>query len=315
MGFKRIIIAIVLVLIIAYLFFFLPVKEYTFQDFYFDTYVTGKIYSRNPLPAKKAINEIKSEFKRIDSLKVQGLKTGIIDTTTAKIIEKSLYFSEKTKGYFDITIDPILKKWNYFKEPTLPSQNEIKQLLPLVNYKKVKMKADTLLIPDSFSLNLGGSAKGYALSRAKNILKKHNIRSALIEAGGDILLVGKKKSKNNWVIGIRNPREENGILGTLSVHDCFVFTSGDYERYFIIDGTRYHHIVNPFTGYPAKEIASVTVIVKDGVEGDCITTALVAMGIKKAKNYITNNNVEAMVVDTSENVYKFIDKGKLNIYE
>ena len=314
MGFKRIII-IVVFLAIASLFLLLPEKEYTFQDFYFDTYVTGKIYSRNPLPAKKAINEIKSEFKRIDSLKVQGLKTGIVDTTTAKIIEKSLYFSEKTKGYFDITIDPILKKWNYFKEPTLPSQNEIKQLLPLVNYKKVKMKADTLLIPDSFSINLGGSAKGYALSRAKNILKKHSIRSALIEAGGDILLVGKKKGKNNWVIGIRNPRQENGILGTLSVHDCFVFTSGDYERYFIIDGTRYHHIVNPFTGFPAKEIASVTVIVKDGIEGDCITTALVAMGIKKAKNYITNNNVEAMVVDTSENVYKFIDKGKLNIYE
>jgi len=314
MGFKRIII-IVVFLAIASLFLLLPEKEYTFQDFYFDTYVTGKIYSRNPLPAKKAINEIKSEFKRIDSLKVQGLKTGIVDTTTAKIIEKSLYFSEKTKGYFDITIDPILKKWNYFKEPTLPSQNEIKQLLPLVNYKKVKMKADTLLIPDSFSINLGGSAKGYALSRAKNILKKHSIRSALIEAGGDILLVGKKKGKNNWVIGIRNPRQENGILGTLSVHDCFVFTSGDYERYFIIDGTRYHHIVNPFTGFPAKEIASVTVIVKDGIEGDCITTALVAMGIEKAKNYISNNNLEAIVVDTSENIHKFTDKEKLNIYE
>ncbi|MEJ2305991.1 MAG: FAD:protein FMN transferase, partial [candidate division WOR-3 bacterium] len=226
-----------------------------------------------------------------------------------------LYFSKKTKGYFDITIDPILKKWNYFKEPTLPSQNEIKQLLPLVNYKKVKMKADTLLIPDSFSINLGGSAKGYALSRAKNILKKHSIRSALIEAGGDILLVGKKKGKNNWVIGIRNPRQENGILGTLSVHDCFVFTSGDYERYFIIDGTRYHHIVNPFTGFPAKEIASVTVIVKDGIEGDCITTALVAMGIEKAKNYISNNNLEAIVVDTSENIHKFTDKEKLIIYE
>lgn len=314
MGFKRIIL-IVVFLAIASLFLLLPEKEYTFQDFYFDTYVTGKIYSRNPLPAKKAINEIKSEFKRIDSLKVQGLKTGIVDTTTAKIIEKSLYFSEKTKGYFDITIDPILKKWNYFKEPTLPSQNEIKQLLPLVNYKKVKMKADTLLIPDSFSINLGGSAKGYALSRAKNILKKHSIRSALIEAGGDILLVGKKKGKNNWVIGIRNPRQENGILGTLSVHDCFVFTSGDYERYFIIDGTRYHHIVNPFTGFPAKEIASVTVIVKDGIEGDCITTALVAMGIEKAKNYISNNNLEAIVVDTSENIHKFTDKEKLNIYE
>lgn len=315
MSSKRIIIGIVLILIIASFLFFLSQKEYTFEDFYFDTYVTGKIYSRNPLRAKKAMNKIKDEFKRIDSLNVQGLKAGIIDTTSADIIKKSLYFSEKTKGYFDITIDPILKKWNYFKEPTLPSQNEIEQLLPLVDYRKVKIKADTLLIPDSFSINLGGSAKGYALNIAKNILRKYGIRYALIEAGGDILLVGKKKGKKNWIIGIRNPREENGIIGTLSVHDCFVFTSGDYERYFLIKGKRYHHIVNPFTGYPAKEIASATVIVKDGVEGDCITTALVAMGIDKAKNYISNNNLEAIVVDTSENIYKFIDKKKLNIYE
>jgi thiamine biosynthesis lipoprotein len=315
MGFKRVIIAIALILIIASVLFFLPDKEYTFEDFYFDTYVTGKIYSRNPLPAKAAINEIKDEFKRIDLLKIQGLRAGIVDTTTVRIIEKSLYFSEKTEGYFDITIDPILKKWNYFKEPTLPSQNEIEQLLPLVDYRKVKLKADTLLIPDFFSINLGGSAKGYALNRAKNILERYGIRSALIEAGGDILLAGKKKGKKNWIIGIRNPREENEIIGTLSVHDCFVFTSGDYERYFIIDGKRYHHIVNPFTGYPAKEVASVTVTVKDGVEGDCVTTALVAMGIDKAKNYITNNNLEAIIVDTSENIYKFMDKKKFNIYE
>ena len=315
MSFKRIIIAILLVLIIASLLFCLPEKEYAFEDFYFDTYVTGKIYSRNPFLAKEVINEIKNEFKRIDTLKVQGLEAGIVDTTTAEIIKKSLYFSAKTEGYFDITIDPILKKWNYFKEPTLPLKSEIEQLLPLVNYKEVQIKANTLLIPNGFSINLGGSAKGYALNKARNILKKYGIRSALIEAGGDILLLGKKKGKKNWIIGIRNPREEKGIIGTLSVHDCFVFTSGDYERYFIINGRRYHHIVNPFTGFPAKEIASVTVIVKDGVEGDCITTTLVAMGIEKAKTYIIDNNLEAMVIDTSENIHRFIDKEKLNIYE
>jgi thiamine biosynthesis lipoprotein len=314
MGFKRLIL-ITAFLVIALSLFFLNIKEFTFEDFYFDTYVSGKIYARNPMCAKNAIKRIRREFETIDSLKVQGIKKGIIDTTAIKIIEKSLYFSKKTDGYFDLTIDPVLQKWNYFKTPTLPSQSEIKLLLPLVDYKKVKIKSDTLIIPEDFSLNLGGSAKGYALNIAKSILQEYGINSALIEAGGDILLFGKKKGKKDWVIGVRNPRDEKGIIGTLNVNNCFVFTSGDYERYFEVEGTRYHHIVDPFTGYPSREIASATVIVQDGIEGDCITTALVAMGMKKAKKYINNNNVEAILVDTSKNIHKFITDNKLNIYE
>jgi len=313
MGFKRLIIAIALLLLASSL-FFLTTKEFTFEDYYFDTYVRGKIYSRNPIHAKKVINEIKEEFKRIDTLNVQGIKKGKIDTTYITIIKKSLDFSKKTNGYFDLSIDPILKKWNYFKKPTLPSQEEIKSLLHLVDYKKIEIKKDTLIIPADFLLNLGGAAKGYALNRAKNILKQHKINSALIDAGGDVLLLG-KKIDDDWVIGIRDPRDANGIIGTLKVNDCFVFTSGDYERYFMIEGKRYHHIVNPFTGYPSREIASATVIVKDGMEGDCITTALVAMGLEKAREYIKNNNLEALLVDTSENVYKFIYKYEINIYE
>ncbi len=313
MGSKRAIIVIALLLLAASL-FFLTTKEFTFEDYYFDTYVRGKIYSKNPILAKKVINEIKEEFKRIDTLNVQGIKKGKIDTTYITIIKKSLDFSKKTNGYFDISIDPILKKWNYFSRPTLPSKKEIKSLLPLVDYKKIEIKKDTLIIPGGFSLNIGGAAKGYALNRAKSILEKNKINSALIDAGGDVLLLG-KKIDDDWVIGIRDPRDANGIIGTLKVNDCFVFTSGDYERYFMIEGKRYHHIVNPFTGYPAKEIASATVIVKDGMEGDCITTALVAMGLKKAREYIKNNNLEALLVDTSENIYKFIYNNEINIYE
>jgi thiamine biosynthesis lipoprotein len=314
MGFKPLIIALTLILLASSL-FFLTTKEFTFEDYYFDTYVRGKIYSKNPIRAKNVINEIKKEFKRIDTLNVQGIKSGKIDTSSITIIKKSLSFSEKTEGYFDLSIDPVLKKWNYFRRPTLPSQDEIESLLLLVDYKKIKIKEDTLIIPEDFSLNLGGAAKGYALNRAKDILKRHRINSALIETGGDVLLLGKKKGKDNWVIGIRNPRDANGIIGTLTVNDCFVFTSGDYERYFMIESKRYHHIVNPFTGYPSKEIASATVIVNDGIEGDCITTALIAMGLEKSKEYITNNNLEALFVDTSKNIYKFIYNNKLDIYE
>ena len=115
MCFKRLIIVLAL-LLLASLLFFLTTKEFVFEDFYFDTYVSGKIYARNPILAKNVIKRIKDEFKVIDSLKVQGIKKGIIDTISVKIIKRSLYFSGKTDGYFDPTIDPILQKWNYFKK-------------------------------------------------------------------------------------------------------------------------------------------------------------------------------------------------------
>jgi thiamine biosynthesis lipoprotein len=315
MGLKRLILIIIAFSGLAFLLFYLPLKEFSFEDFYFDTYVNGRVYSRNPFQAKKSIKKLLDEFKRIDQLKIRGIKNGIIDTTSITIIKNSLLFSYKTNGYFDPTIDPILEKWNYFKEPTLPSKEEIERLLPFVDYKKVKIKSDTLLLPEGFSLNLGGAAKGYALDRAKSIFKECGINSGLIDAGGDILLLGKKKGKENWVIGIRNPRVEDGIIGTLKISDCLVFTSGDYERYFMIDGKRYHHIVNPFTGYPGRGVISATIITKEGIQGDCIATALVAMGIEKAKKYIKENNLEAILVDSSENIYKFIENSKINIYE
>jgi thiamine biosynthesis lipoprotein len=314
MGLKRLLLVIVF-LVFAFLLFYLPLKEYTFEDFYFDTYVNVRIYSRNPILAKKTIKKIQNEFNRIDSLKIRGIKNGETDTTLLHLTEKSLYFSRKTNGFFDPTIDPVLEKWNYFKEPTLPSKEEIASLLPFVDYKQATTKSDTLLMPEKFSINLGGSAKGYALGRAKSILKEYGIRSALIDAGGDILLLGKKKGKEDWLIGIRNPRDENGIIGTLKLSDCFVFTSGDYERYFIIDGKRYHHIVNPFTGYPTRGIISATIITNNGTEGDCTATALIAMGTEEAKKYIKDNNMKAILIDSSENIYKFIEDSTLNIYE
>jgi thiamine biosynthesis lipoprotein len=314
MRFKRLILVIAF-LVLAFLLFYIPLKEYSFEDFYFDTFVSGRIYSRNPIQAKKAIKNIQAEFERIDSLKIRDIKNGEMDTTLIYLIEKSLYFSSKTNGYFDPTIDPILQKWNYFKEPILPSKQEIASLLPFVNYKKVKINTGILSIPEKFSINVGGSAKGYALDRAKSILKEYGIKSALIDAGGDILLLGKKKGKNDWSVGIRNPRDENGLIGALKVNDCFVFTSGNYERYFMIGEKRYHHIVNPFTGYPSSETISATIITKDGVEGDCIATALVAMGIKEAIKYAKDNNMKAILVDTSGIIYKFIDDNTVDIYE
>ncbi|MEO0293852.1 MAG: FAD:protein FMN transferase [candidate division WOR-3 bacterium] len=292
---------------LLFILFFITLKEFTFEGFYFDTYVSGKIYVKNPIIAKNFIKDIKREFERINSLEIMGIKNGVVDTTIVTILKEALFVSKNTNGYFDPSVDPILKKWNYFKEPRIPYKEEIKALLSFVDYKKIKFKKDTLFMPEEFSINIGGAAKGYALNRAKSLFNKYGISSGLVNAGGDILVVGKKRGKKDWRIGIRHPRDYNGIIGVLKVSDCFVFTSGDYERYFMKEGKRYHHIVNPYSGYPSLGIIGATVIAKEGIKGDCIATALMAMEIEKAIEFVKKNKIEAILVDTAMNIHKFID--------
>ncbi len=284
---------------------FVPIKKYTYQGFFFDTCVRIKIYERNPLKGRRAIERLKKEFERIDQIPVDGIKGGRLDTALIHIIKRSLEISRFTNGAFDPTVDPILKEWNYFKEPTLPDKKIIDSLLPLVDYRKVVLVAANLSLSPSMSLTIGGSAKGYALNCAKNVLRVTDISSGLVDAGGDIALIGKKKGREDWTIGVRHPRKLNGIIGICKLSNCFIATSGDCERYFFLDSIRYHHIIDPNTGYPAKEIQSVTVIGNDGLIVDGLATAVFAMGINRAIEFIKNNKIEAVIVDSSGKIHNF----------
>lgn len=303
---KWIFIIIVIALLSLFL-IFIPLKKFTYQGFYFDTYVRIKIYERNPIKARKAIERIKEEFERIDKIQVNGIQEGRLDTTLIHIIESSIEISKITDGAFDPTVDPILKEWNYFKRPTLPDKVTIDSLLSFVDYSKAVLISDSLFLPTGGSITLGGIAKGYALNRANRILRGIGISSALIEAGGDIVLIGGKRGKENWVIGVRHPRKSNGIVGVCKLSNRFIATSGDYERYFFLDSIRYHHIINPTTGYPAMEIQSVTVIGRDGLIVDALSTAIFAMGMNRAICFIKEKNIEAIIVDSSGNIHNFTE--------
>lgn len=289
---------------------FIPQRIYTFEGFFFDTYVRGKFFSRNPFLAAKVKEKILKELRRINQLEVNGIKPGRIDSTTATLIKKMLPVSKKTGGYFDPTIDAVLKRWNYFKEKKVPDTEIIDSALKSVDYTKVNIQDNHLEMPPGYTITTGGSAKGYALNRIKKILNGNDIRSGMVEAGGDIVIVGKKPGEENWIIGIRHPRKKNEIIGKVELSDCFIVTSGDYERYFIFEGRRFHHIVDPGTGFPAEGIISATVIGKDGIKLDCLSTAIIAMGFEKGIKYIEENDIEALVVDSAEKIHNFIhDRG------
>ena len=164
------------------------------------------------------------------------------------LIEKSLYYSKVSNGAFDITIGSIKKHFN-FREKIRPSEETVKNNLKAINYNNIKLdkKNKTIFLTDKRAqLDLGGIAKGYAIAESIKVLKKYQIKNAYLSAGGDSFAIG-TKDKRPWLIAIKNPRDgKNNIV--LPVSDLAISTSGDYERYFIEDNVRYHHIINPATG-------------------------------------------------------------------
>ena len=285
--------------------------------FLMDTYVTIQI----PGGTEK-IQIIEHAMNRIEAVdhKFNILEEGselyqfnngsgpVRDPEVLKLIRTALEIGEKTGGAFDITIYPLIKKWGFFSDnPSVPDSLTISRLLPHVGLDHLKWAPDRLVKDDPLTqIDLGGIAKGYAVGEAMRVIQSAGIQSALIDAGGDIYALGKLKG-NDWKIGIRNPRGE-GIIGTFDISDLAVVTSGDYERFFEQDGVRYHHILNPATGYPARGLASVTVITKDPAIADALSTAIFVMGQEKGLKFLETTGMAEAVIVTDDN-QMFTTKG------
>ena len=169
--------------------------------------------------------------------------------------------------------------------------------MPLVNYRSIILdkKDQTVKFKrKGMAINLGGVAKGYALDRAIKVLKERKVKEALINAGGDIKIMGKR----DWKIGLQHPRKEDEVLAVIKLKDQAIATSGDYQRYFIKKGKRYHHIINPETGYPANKCMSVTIIGPNAIQTDILATGVFILGPEKGMELIEIlENVEGIIVD------------------
>jgi len=278
-------------------------RSYEAEWFAFDTVVRVKILSRNPRRASGCINEIKSAFAYLDSVGSNLIDRPTYSPVLAEILKEALFVSEQTDGAFDPSIGIIEREWGRFKKPILPDSMKIVSLLKYVDYKKIRIRNDTILPGEGQVIDLGGIAKGFALDTARAIIEKYDIKSGLVYAGGDIMLVG-GKGKHSWKIGVKNPRDPEGVIDTLLLKDCAVATSGDYERYFIINGKRYHHILNTETGYPAKGLVSVTCIHNKGMLADAYATAIFVLGKEKGIEFAKKNKIRVELIDSSLKIIK-----------
>jgi len=201
-----------------------------------------------------------------------------------RIIDKALYYSRLTQGAFDISFASVGQHYNY-REGKQPSDENRQALLVAIDYRQVKLdpRATTVYFSQpELQLDLGGIAKGYAVDRSIEILKRMGVNNATVSAGGDSRVLGDKRGRP-WMVGIKNPRGQESIALTLPLADTAISTSGDYERYFIdeLTGRRIHHILNPQTGQSAGELASVSVIGPQGFDTDPLSTSVFVLGVEK----------------------------------
>ncbi len=224
----------------------------------------------------------------------------INDPEILRVVRTAIEISRACDGAFDLTVAPLIELWGFSKaSPQLPPKHRIEAMLHKVGYRYLVLDEKGLSSnPEGIEIHLGGIAKGYAVAEAVKVLKAQGIDSALIDAGGDVFALGNRSGKP-WKVGIRKPRGE-GLLGYLEVEDQAVMGSGDYERFFIEEGERYHHILDPHTGYPAKGVISITVISPDPVLADAWATALFVMGPDKGLKMAEEiADLEAIMVTSS----------------
>lgn len=267
--------------------------------FLMDTFVTISAIGSKPVTSKairlafEAIEDVDVRFNPLNpksqvyAFNVRG--ESITDTQVLDLVKLALRMSEELDGAFDITVEPLLKLWGFTdKKYRLPPDEEIKQVLPDVGYRHIKVTAQKVGKDNiNTAIDLGGIAKGYALKKAVEVLRANGVKAALVDAGGDVYALG-KKGKSCWRVGIRNPRGED-LLGYVEVADQAVMGSGDYERFFMKDGRRYHHIFDPKTGYPTQGVEGVTLLFPDPVKGQILAKIPFVLGIedglKKLKSF------------------------------
>ncbi|MDO4680491.1 MAG: FAD:protein FMN transferase [Aerococcus sp.] len=231
---------------------------------------------------------------------------------TINLVKRGIEIAKESGGLFDITIGAVTNLWQIGSDNArVPSEDEIKQALPLVNYKDIELdeaNQTVYLKKKGMRLELGGISKGYIGSQVATLLKKEGVTSAIANLGGNVALVGNHPTnKDGWTVGIQDPdKKRNQVVGSKLVKgDTAVVTSGIYEQYLEKDGKTYHHIIDPRTGYPLdNNVASVTVFAPSSFDGDSYSTALFMMGINQGLKFINQKpGYEVAYIDKSHHIY------------
>lgn len=219
------------------------------------------------------------------------------------VVKISLDVAKETNGAFDPTILPLVKLWDFSVSMDLPKQEDIDKARQFVDYRRLELSNSGMAyLPEGFSIDLGGVAKGAIVDELADEFYLQGFTDFLIEAGGDIIISGTKADKAKWSVAVRHPRKTEYLLVKFYLGEPgkkqAIVTSGDYERFIIKDGIRYHHLLDPETGWPAMGCASVTVIAPNCTLADALSTAAFVLGPEKGLEYLEKKAyVEGLIIE------------------
>jgi FAD:protein FMN transferase len=250
-----------------------------------------------------------SELSRINA--AAGKSAIPVSPETLAVIEKSLWISENSGGVFDITFEAMHGLWKFDEDidDNVPHPDDVEKARALIDWRQIQVdraKSTVGLAKPRMRMSLGGIAKGYAVDAAAEVLRKEGLAAFFVQAGGDLYVAGKKPDGARWRVGARDPRGkgEQDYFAMIEVEDHAFSTAGDYERSFLKDGKRYHHIIDPRTGSPASASRSVTLWAKDALTADAIDDAVFILGPEKGLKLVESiDDCGAVIVDRRNKVW------------
>ncbi len=284
------------------------------DGFYFDTVISVSLYDTadetildDCFTLMQRYEDLLSRTKEgsdVWNINHSGGKPVEVADETIEIIQKGLKYCELSDGAFDIAIAPVTSLWDFHQEdaPTVPSDEDLANAVKHVNYEDIHVDGNTVTLSDpEGGIDLGAIAKGYISDGLRDLLVEKGCKSAMINLGGNVMTVGSKLDGSDWKIGIRKPFGTSAydLINVVPVSGLSVITSGTYERYFEQDGKRYHHILDPNTGYPVDNgLTSVSIISADGTDGDSLSTTCFALGEEDGMKLIESlDGIEALFID------------------
>lgn len=238
-----------------------------------------------------------------------GIAPVKVSRETFTLIQRSLRISAATQGAFDITYGSIDKRlWNFDEHMTaLPDKETAKKMVKLINYRNVILDDESCTVflrEKGMRIGFGGIGKGYGAEMAKNVMKAYGAESGVVNASGDLTAWGLQPNGRQWTIGIANPDASGAIFSQMDITGLAVATSGNYEKYVVIDGKKYSHTINPHTGLPVSGIKSVTIISTNAEIADAMATPVTIMGVHAGLDMINQmKDIEAIVIDDNNNLY------------
>ena len=289
----------------------------TAEIFAMDTIMELTVYAENSSEVLSEARQMVQNYENLFSVNIGTSDVARLNKAagepvqvseeTYDLIQKSIGVSKLTEGLFDISVYPLVKAWGFTTETyRVPEQEEIQRILENVDYSNIKLgENNTVTLGKDMQIDLGGIAKGYVSQKLTDFFREKQVDAAIVSLGGNVQTCGTKPDGTPFIVGITNPEDGIGVLGTIEIGEKAVITSGSYQRYFEKDGIRYHHIMDKRTGAPAKsDLTSVTVIADNGESADSLATALFVMGKEEAIKFAEENTeIQLILVDTDYNIW------------